>query len=155
MLVNPIFIAMQQPEVLVVDYDPTWKNHFEEIKSKLLPNLESYDIDIQHVGSTSVPGLAAKPVIDIDIIALDASQIPAILEAILSLGYTHLGDLGIKGREAFKKIDLPNETPWFRHNLYLGFKDAPSIQNHLKLKAFLLANPDVAKAYGDLKKELA
>lgn len=146
---------MTKSEVVVVDYDLAWPIHFEKIKAHLLPCLSSYEIDIQHVGSTAVPGLAAKPVIDIDIIVEKAGDIDDLVEAIKDIGYEHLGDLGIEGREAFKRIDNQGDTPWYRHNLYLGLRQSTGIQNHLRFRDFLRREPDVAAAYGNLKQQLA
>jgi GrpB-like predicted nucleotidyltransferase (UPF0157 family) len=146
---------MEKVEVIVLDYDPSWPEHFENIKARLLPGLSQFSVDIQHVGSTSVSGLSAKPVIDIDVIAEKPKETKGILTAIQQLGYEHLGDLGIKGREAFKKIEKEGEDNLARHNLYLGLRHSISIQNHLRLRDFLRREHEVAAEYGKLKKELA
>ncbi|MFM7679577.1 MAG: GrpB family protein, partial [Roseiflexaceae bacterium] len=105
---------------------------------------------IAHVGSTAVPGLAAKPIIDMDIVMHQPADIASIIAALAPLGYVHRGDLGIAGREAF---DRPTDT--FPHHLYLGLASAASIRNHLLLRDYLRQHPAAAQAYGQLKQQLA
>jgi GrpB-like predicted nucleotidyltransferase (UPF0157 family) len=77
------------------------------------------DAQVEHVGSTSVPGLAAKPIIDVDVVVASADDVPAAIERLRSRGYVYQGDKGIKGREAFL---------WPRgarpHHLYVVVREA-------------------------------
>jgi len=91
----------------VVEHDPAWKERFEALQAALSPAIAGIDARIEHVGSTSVPGLAAKPVIDADIILQDVADLPAVIAGLAALGYRHLGDLGITGREAFRHPSPP------------------------------------------------
>lgn len=133
---------------------------FQQLKSVYEVFLRDIIIDVQHVGSTSVPGLAAKPIIDIDLIMENKKGLPEIVGILSNLGYSYLGDLGIKGREAFRPVS--ERTPidgsnrkWPDHNLYACLIDSVSLMNHLRLRDFLRANHEVAKQYGELKKLLA
>jgi len=147
-------------EITVVEYNPDWENEFNKLKEVYLVALKGVNIDIQHVGSTSVKDLAAKPIIDIDIIAGGENEKEKIIRILENLGYKHLGDLGIKGREAFKADDesVPRNDKYkkfMEHHLYLIEKGNVNLTNHLKLRDFLRSNPVAAKEYGDLKKKLA
>ena len=135
---------------VVVDYDPTWPARFEAIRDRIAPALGSLAVSIEHVGSTSVPGLAAKPVIDIDIVVADPSAIPAAIEALTALGYEHLGELAVPGREAFRR---PPGTE--KHNLYVCPVGGQGLRNHLALRSHLRTHPEASQAYGALKRQLA
>ncbi|MGD8276975.1 MAG: GrpB family protein [Gemmatimonadota bacterium] len=136
-------------EVVVQDYDPTWPRVFERLRSAVWPAVSDIAVGIEHVGSTSVPGLAAKPVVDIDVIVTE-SGVAIGIERLTTLGYTHRGDLGVTGREAFAR---PPGTP--RHHLYLCVAGGTALANHLAIRDHLRANAGVAAAYGALKKRLA
>ena len=135
------------PRVVVIDYDPAWPEVFERLRARIWPAVREHAESIEHVGSTSVPGLAAKPNIDISIIVTDMQAVVAGLETI---GYRHNGDQGVPGREAFKR---PADTP--RHNLYACAPGALHLRNHLAVREALRADPARARAYGDLKRRLA
>ncbi len=87
-------------KITVVPYDPKWADEFKKIKNELLPVIGDNAIAIEHVGSTSVEGLWAKPVIDIDVV-IDNENLPVIIKKLADIGYYHKGDMGISGREAF------------------------------------------------------
>lgn len=146
--------------IIIEDYNTQWAEWFAELKALYQKQLAGLFIAIEHVGSTSVQGLAAKPVIDIDIIIEDTRHLAQIIEKLEQLGYKHVGDLGITGREAFKRLsDLTPMAGSFRqlpkHNLYVCPANSLSLQNHLQLRDYLRNHPDTAKKYGDLKKQLA
>jgi GrpB-like predicted nucleotidyltransferase (UPF0157 family) len=147
--------------VLIEAWNPKWSEEFLALKEIYSRHLKMQNLTIEHVGSTSVEGLPAKPCLDIDIIVDNEKDIPIIIQKLTELGYHHIGDLGIKGREVFKrdneevpKIQLASKK-WMRHNLYLGLKGIPSIENHLRFRDFLVNNPEVKAAYGKLKERLA
>ncbi len=152
------FKRMQK--IIVVDYDPIWKRWFEELKEIILQQLSGLDITIEHVGSTSVEGLPAKPIIDLDIIAENNNDIQAIIIGLEKSGYIHQGDLGILGREAFRKCraNVPFSHESSRvidHHLYLCHKGNVALENHLSLRNYLRKNPQAVSEYGNLKKQLA
>jgi GrpB-like predicted nucleotidyltransferase (UPF0157 family) len=136
--------------VAVVDYDPAWPAYFERLRATVWPVVADVASAIEHVGSTAVPGLAAKPVIDLDVVVPSRTEVPTAVARLTTLGYDHLGDLGIEGREAFRP---PDGAP--AHHLYVCRSDAPSLANHLALRDHLRGRADLARAYGDLKKRLA
>ena len=136
-------------KVVVVDHDASWASVFEGLRSVVWGAVSDIAISVEHVGSTAVPGLAAKPVIDMDVVVPASEQATAIAR-LASLGYEHRGDLGIPQREAFRS---PEGSP--RHHLYLCPPTSPAHANHIAIRDHLRANPADAKAYGDLKKRLA
>jgi GrpB-like predicted nucleotidyltransferase (UPF0157 family) len=135
---------------IVVDYDPEWPLRFEAIRDRIAPALGPLAVSIEHVGSTSVPGLAAKPVIDIDVVVAEPSAIPAAIDVLTGLGYEHLGDLGVKDREAFRRP--PGSD---RHNLYVCTQDGEGLRNHLAIRDHLRRHPEAVEAYAALKRRLA
>jgi GrpB-like predicted nucleotidyltransferase (UPF0157 family) len=103
---------------------------------------------VQHVGATSVPGLVAKPIIDIDVL-VRRTDVPTAVRALESIGYEHRGDLGVAGREAFF---APDETP--RRNVYVCEVGTLNVRNHLAVRDVLRRRADLRDAYGAVKLEL-
>jgi GrpB-like predicted nucleotidyltransferase (UPF0157 family) len=103
--------------VRVEAHDPDWARRFGCIQERALTALQGITTRIEHAGSTSVPGLAAKPIIDVDAVITDPSLLPAAVAALRPLGYAHRGELGIDGRHAFR-YSGPTDgagTPFWRH----------------------------------------
>lgn len=133
--------------VEVLPYNPEWGDWFVSIRNELWPQISDLVLDIVHVGSTSIEGLSAKPIIDMDIVVEDMRNFEEIKKRLSRLGYTHVGDLGIKDREAFN-LDYKHKIG---HHLYLCPKDSLAYRNHLMLKKHIIENPDALKRYNDLK----
>ena len=89
--------------ISIEEANPEWSNIFQKLKDVIQQELKGIIIDIIHVGSTSIPNLAAKPIIDIDVIIETRELLPEISLKLQKLGYRHNGDQGIPGREAFKR----------------------------------------------------
>jgi GrpB-like predicted nucleotidyltransferase (UPF0157 family) len=141
---------MTSPSVVVVDYDPAWPRNFEELRDRILPVLGDVALAIEHVGSTSVPGLAAKPIIDMTVVVAARSDVPLAIERLARAGYRHKGNLGIEDREAFDHLPgLP------RHNLYVCPQGTIGIVNQMAVRDYLRAHAESAAQYGALKKRLA
>ena len=136
-------------KVLVVPYDPTWPQIFEQLRAFIWPAVRGIAFGVEHVGSTAVPGLAAKPIIDIDVVVAPPDM-SAVIDRLTMIGYRHQGDLGVDGREAFEH---PPGLP--RHHLYACVRGGEALTNHLAVRDFLRACPPSAAAYGALKLELA
>ena len=136
--------------VVVEPYNEAWKEDFAAIRGELEGALGDLALRIEHVGSTSVPGLSAKPVIDIDVVIRDRSQLPDVVSAMASIGYHHEGDLGIPGREAFKyegKEHLRN------HHLYVCAQDSAELKRHVAFRDYLLSHPEAVAEYSRVKEE--
>ena len=142
---------MKTAKVIVLPYDMAWKTAFEEIKKELEEAIGDLIIGIEHVGSTAVEGLSAKPCIDIDVIIRDYSIFDAVVCKLKTIGYIHEGDLGIKDREAFKYSDKPH---LLNHHLYVCPQDSEELHRHITFRDFLRSNPEAVKKYS-LSKETA
>src|ERR1043165_3962036 len=135
---------MSLNSILIAEYSADWPLNFERLKAVYLQTLAGIKADVQHVGSTSVPGLAAKPVIDIDIIIESKEELPDVVAGLVTLGYEHVGDLGIAEREAFKPTRSTAPVSEIKHNLYVCIKGSVSLQNHLVFRDYLRLNADEA-----------
>lgn len=148
--IDPISPEQRAEPVVVVPYDPAWPAAFALLRDRLAAALGELAAGIEHVGSTAVPGLDAKPIVDVDVVLRHDTDLPEAIARLARLGYAHLGDLGIVGREAFRG---PAGLP--RHHLYVCAAGAPVLQAHLMLRDALIADPALAAAYAALKHELA
>ena len=137
-------------EVRVVAYDPAWVTTFASIHKVVTSALGPLAQRVEHVGSTSVPGLWAKPIVDIDVVIQSWASLPDTVTALGSLGYVHQGDQGIKEREAFKS---PAGTP--SHNLYVCSADSRELKRHVAFRDYLRSHSDAVSEYAELKKKLA
>jgi GrpB-like predicted nucleotidyltransferase (UPF0157 family) len=135
-------------KVEVVPYDHAWQARFQEIEQHLFSILTEQDVRVEHVGSTSVPGLAAKPIIDIDIVLQNGEDFEAVKNALEANGYTHIGDLGITGREVFKYEHKPQ---FMSHYLYALSSDSEELKRHRTFRDWLRSHPDDRDAYAEVK----
>jgi GrpB-like predicted nucleotidyltransferase (UPF0157 family)/GNAT superfamily N-acetyltransferase len=142
-------MSFQTKEVIILDYQASWQDDFLKLKKKLLEILKAFEVSIEHVGSTSVFGLASKPIIDCDIV-IERKDFHKIEEVLVKQRFVNRGDLGIQDRYAFSGPDLG-----FKYHLYVTFKDAEAYKNHLYLRNWLRKNIDDRLKYEALKKELA
>lgn len=143
---------MRTKKVIVVPYDPAWKTAFEEIKGEIEHAIGDLILGVEHVGSTSVEGLSAKPCIDIDVVIRDDSVLEAVIRGLKTIGYTHEGDLGIQGREAFRYTDKPH---LMKHHLYVCPRDSEELRRHITFRDYLRRNPEAAEKYGGVKETAA
>lgn len=137
-------------QIVIVEYDPHWPELFEKLRTPVTEVLGNLALVIEHVGSTSVPGLPAKPIIDMDVVVESTDHIRAATLGLATLGYVHEGNLGISGREAFL---WPPSTP--RHHLYVCPRNSKELHRHLSFRDYLIKHPDEAHRYAQLKRELA
>ena len=144
--------ARPHKSVVVVDYDPAWPQRFAWLCAQLAPVVGDAAVAIEHVGSTSVPGLAAKPIIDIDVVVPTATSVPIAIERLARLGYQPLGELGIPGREALR---APRQGPLAGagHNLYVCAADGEELHRHLAFRDYLRTHPEAVQAYAAVKRE--
>ena len=137
--------------IIVLDYDPSWPAQFDEIAARVRAAFIGAPlVAVEHVGSTSVAGLAAKPIIDLNVIVPTRADLPEAIARLASLGYVHEGDKGVTGREAFL---WPPGTA--RHHLYACAEDNAEHRRHIAFRDYLRSHPDVAKEYEALKRDLA
>jgi GrpB-like predicted nucleotidyltransferase (UPF0157 family) len=143
---------MRTKKVVVLPYDRAWRSDFEKIKAEIEGVAGDLIVGIEHVGSTSVEGMSAKPCIDLDIVIEDVSGMDAIVNRLETIGYIHEGDLGIKGREALKYTSKPHLKP---HHLYVCPKDSEELHRHITFRDFLRTHPDEVKKYSKAKEDAA
>lgn len=135
--------------IIVVAHDPQWANQFAQDRARLLDALRDFNVQIEHIGSTSVVGLAAKPIIDIMIIVENETDALRSITPIVRLGCICFGEHGVEGRVYFR-----DEKPSTRH-LHLYVQDNPEIERHLNFRDYLRVHPDTAQQYAELKYALA
>ncbi|WP_134727819.1 GrpB family protein [Amycolatopsis nivea] len=136
--------------VEIVDYDPRWPQVFASLRDRITAAVGGLAQRVEHVGSTAVPGLAAKPIIDLAVVIATRNDLPAVVASFLTIGYRHRGDLGIPGREAFTR---PPDSP--PHHLYVCAADNENLARVLAFRDFLRTHPSTAQAYATLKRSLA
>ena len=136
--------------VEVVPYSEDWPIQFAAVADELRRALEAVPIaSVEHVGSTAVPGLAAKPVLDIDIV-VEREHVVSAIAALSDAGYVHRGDLGVTDREA---LDAPDSHP--RRNVYVCVQGTLHLRNHLAVREVLRRRSDLRDRYGAVKTELS
>ncbi|GGD76879.1 GrpB family protein [Paenibacillus nasutitermitis] len=136
----------------VVPYDPVWKEQFRQIRSMIEGYIGDLILGIEHVGSTSVEGLPAKPIIDLDAVMEDYSMLPAIVERLAKAGFEHQGNLGIEGREAFNPT-VPDG--FMKYHLYVCPKDGKGYLEHIAFRDYLRSHEAARREYASIKMKLA
>lgn len=142
---------MKTKDVIVLPYDPLWKDGFSDIRRELDQVLKSFALSIEHVGSTSIASCPAKPIIDIDVI-INRDDFDIVKKKLEAFGYHHEGNLGIIDREAFKYED---KRHLMKHHLYVCPEDSMEYIRHLAFRDYLRTHDDERDIYGKLKMELA
>ena len=138
--------------IQVVAHDPAWRGEFEAEARRITRALGDLVVRLHHIGSTAIPGIFAKPVIDLlmevdDIVELDDRS--SFME---DLGYEAMGEFGIPGRRYFRKN---NASSVRTHQVHAFEVDGTEVERHLAFRDYMIAHPEEAQAYGDLKRKLA
>jgi len=140
--------------IVVADYDPTWPDLFEEERARVHDALGPMVVEIHHVGSTAVPGLAAKPIIDLLVGVHSLTEARSCcIEPLGRLGYTYLQqyEVWLPGEMLFRK-GMPG--PW-THHAHVMEPLSPRWEEFILIRDYLRRHPSMASAYADLKKALA
>ncbi len=135
----------------IVPWTEKWTQDFLLLKSRLNSILSGLPVRIEHVGSTSIPCLAAKPIIDLDIMVPTDTMLHHVIHKLKSAGFEHRGNLGIVGREAFYAPEGFGATA----HIYAGLSEIVAFRNHLAVRDALLASSELREAYGKMKGEIA
>ena len=143
---------MRTAKVTVLPYNEGWRSDFEKIKNELENAIGDMVIAIEHVGSTSVQGMSAKPCIDIDVVIKDYSVFDILVSRLADIGYIHEGDLGIKDREAFKYTDKPHLQS---HHLYVCPQYSAELHRHITFRDYLRTHPEAVNEYSKVKEKAA
>lgn len=133
----------------IAPYNPTWTNMFKNEAQALTGVLSAEIISIDHIGSTSVPNLYAKPIIDILITVKDISKLDNYNNMLAEMGYEAMGENGISGRRYFQK-GRDDRT----HHLHVYEKGNQHVHRHLAFKYYLINHPNEVEDYGQLKLKL-
>ena len=141
----------EQRDVELVPHNPEWSQLENDESQRILECISIPVIGIYHIGSTSVPGIKAKPILDF---VLEVEDMEAFIEEsrnLESLEYVSKGEYGIPGRQLFTKDTLGERT----HHLHVFQQGHKDIERHLVFRDFLRSNPEAAKEYESLKEKLA
>lgn len=134
----------------VVPYQSKWKEDFKKEADSIKQILEEEIVELHHIGSTSIPNMFAKPIIDILISVRDITAIDSYNDKLNQLGYIAKGEFGIEGRRFFLK-GLYDRT----HHIHIFQQGNPEIIRHINFRDYMMAHPNEAKEYEELKKKLA
>ena len=143
---------MKTRKVVVLPYDRAWMDAFEKIKAEIENVLGDFALGIEHIGSTSVEGMSAKPCIDIDVVIKDYSVFDTVVQKLEAIGYIHEGNLGIKDREAFKYSDKPH---LMSHHLYVCPRDSEELRRHIMFRDYLRSDLKAVERYSSVKEKAA
>lgn len=138
--------------IVVVAHDPAWKSEFEEEAKRISRVLEDRVSRLHHIGSTAIPGIFAKPVIDILMEVENIAELDAGSSVMEGLGYESMGEFGIPGRRYFRRS---NALGVRTHQVHAFEAKSPEIARHLAFRDYMIAHPAEAGAYGELKRNLA
>ena len=138
-------------EVRVVPHDPRWTDEFEREAQRLRAVFGENLVEVHHIGSTAVPGLAAKPIVDVLPEVRNIEHVDALNAALAAAGYRAWGEFGLPGRRYFTRDENGART----HNVHVYESGNPEVERHLAFRDYMISHPEEARAYGRLKEELA
>lgn len=143
--------------MLLHNYNKSWPINFNSIAEILEKGIFPLKVSILHVGSTAVPHLSAKPIIDIDVVYVHEASFSQIKSILITLGYYHNGNQGIVGREVFKrKLFVTHQVlDNIKHHLYVCSSNSLEYKKHLFFRDFLRNDEAAKKQYEILKQSLA
>ena len=137
--------------VIVTEYQPAWVEQFEEEAQALKQILKENCLKVEHIGSTSVPNLAAKPIIDFLVIVEEIEKVDLLQWEFERIGYEYMGEFGLSGRRYLQKGPIKRT-----HHVHIyQFDNTQEILRHLAFRNYLRENPAIVTTYGTLKKQLA
>lgn len=140
----------QLESIEISEYDASWPRMFEDLARRVRASLGCLVLRVEHIGSTAVPGLPAKAIIDLDVVIESAAELPLAIARLADIGYAHEGELGIPDRHAF--VWPAGEA---RHHLYLLAEGAAELDRHIALRNALRQDRDLRDRYAKLKRELS
>ncbi len=143
-------IGLQRKKVKLSNYNLGWKKLYQKEEKLIRSVIEKYILDIQHVGSTSIPKVKAKPIIDIAIGVKSLKVGEKCIKLLERLGYEYKCDAGIKGRHFFTKGSENNRT----HYLHIEKLNGKLWENHILFRDYLIKHKEAVKEYSGLKEEL-
>ncbi len=144
----------------ICEFDDHWSETFLSLRKVFEEGLGDLIIRVEHVGSTAVKGLGAKPILDIDVVVENDCVLPEVSHALEQIGYFHQEEWSFEGREAFGRQDPftpwgEHKTNWMDHHLYICTKDSLELARHLAFRDYLRSNPEAVAEYEKTKRRLA
>ena len=139
-------------EVVVEQHNPGWAGKFDRESKLVARALDPTVIAIHHIGSTAIPSIYAKPIIDMLVEVTSLDEVDLRNEAMDSLGHEAMGEFGIAGRRYFRK---DSEAGIREYQVHVFMAGSTEIERHIAFRDFMQAHPQVAKRYSDLKRQLA
>jgi GrpB-like predicted nucleotidyltransferase (UPF0157 family) len=136
--------------VEIVPYNSVWEQNFKDEATKIKKIFKQIFVDIHHIGSTAIPLVKAKPIIDIMVEVKDINKVDRYNNKMEESGYEVLGEFGIPKRRFFQKGGN-NRT----HHVHIFEKGSPQIKRHIDFRDYLIAHPTIAREYSLLKEKLA
>ena len=144
-------IGLKRGVVILRDHNKEWSNLFDKEANLISSKISDYIVDIQHIGSTAIPGTIAKPIIDMAVAIDDLSDVKKIIPLLQKIEYEYRGEQGIPDRHLFVKGDEEFRT----HHLHLMLNTSYEWKKHILFRDYLRQHPSEAKQYSELKKKLA
>lgn len=132
--------------------NPHWQTQAAAESQQVTQALGETVVAIHHIGSTAIPGIYAKPIIDLLVEVCDIAAVDDRNPFMAALGYQVMGEFGLPGRRYFRK---DNAAGVRTHHVHVFAAGSPEVVRHLAFRDFMTAHPDHAQAYSDLKRELA
>ena len=139
-------------KVEVVRHNPRWRDAFEAEAKQVDAALGKNVIAIHHIGSTAIPNIYAKPVVDLLVEVRNITEVDGRRSAMESLGYEVMGEYGIPGRRYFRKDDREGLRT---HNIHAFEAGSAEVERHLAFRDYMIAHPGDAQRYSELKRKLA
>lgn len=139
-------------KVEVVPHDPTWQKAFEVESKRVFDALSENVVAVHHIGSTAIPGIYAKPIIDLLVEVKDIVRVDRQSSSMESLGYEVMGEFRIAGRRYFRKN---NQEGVRTHHIHAFKVDSEQVKRHLAFRDYMVAHPEDAQKYSELKRRLA
>ena len=139
-------------KIYMVPHDPEWRQEFEREAAQITAVLGGGVVTVHHIGSTAIPGIYAKPVLDMLLVVQNHAELDEKQVQMEALGYIALGEFGIPGRRYFRRDNAEGDRT---HQVHAFEAGSPQIDRHLAFRNYMIAHPDIARQYSDLKRELA
>lgn len=137
--------------IAVVPYDPSWKEQFQAESKRIASALGENVLAVHHMGSTAIPGIQAKPTIDILVEVASIEQVDAFIANMIALGYESNGEFGIPGRRYFSRSIGEQHT----HHVHVFRRGHEDIERVLRFRDYLITHPEDAQRYSRLKEKLS
>lgn len=139
-------------DVRVVPYDPDWPAAFAVEAESIRGALQDDRVEVHHIGSTAIPGVFAKPIIDILLVVPSLELLDSKVPSMEALGYESLGEFGIAGRRYFRKTSSNGIRT---HQVHAFEADSAGVRRHLAFRDYMRSHPDASREYSQLKQRLA